>query len=117
SRGGCSSAGLQSGSRSDQSEHMGATHVEELAEYKKKARRHRGFDRLAKAAPSTPRFFEILAQRGVHLGSATARMPELLKRCAAEDLEAGWKASCAQAHQQVSVSTRVQLRLGLARIQ
>ena len=73
-----------------------ATHVEELAEFKKRARRHRGFDRLAKAAPSTQRFFEILAQRGVHLGSATARMLELLKRCAAEDLEAAVAESIAR---------------------
>lgn len=63
-------------------------HVEELLARKGEAREHRGRDRLSHAAPSTRVLLERLAERGQHLGSATARLLELLDTYGAESLEA-----------------------------
>jgi transposase len=63
-------------------------HIEELREWKAKAREHRGYDRLWHAAPSSRQFFETLAERGSNLGSATSRLLTLLDATCAEELEA-----------------------------
>jgi transposase len=63
-------------------------HIAELTEIKAKSRYHRGFDRLTQAAPSSTRFFEVVAERGGNLGSTTARLLEILARSTAADLEA-----------------------------
>jgi transposase len=62
-------------------------HLERLAAEKKRARQHRGLDRLAKAAPSSQAFLRCLAQRGENLGSNTSRLLQLLDSSGAEALE------------------------------
>jgi transposase len=62
-------------------------HLERLAAEKKRARQHRGLDRLAKAAPSSQAFLRCLAERGENLGSNTARLLQLLDVAGAEELE------------------------------
>jgi transposase len=62
-------------------------HVEELLARKSEAREHRGTDRLSHAAPSTRVLLTRLAERGKSLGSATARLLELLDAYGAESLE------------------------------
>jgi transposase len=65
-----------------------AEHVERLVEEKKRARHHRGLDRLAKAAPSSKAFLRIVAEQGVNLGSTTARLLQLLDAVGPAELEA-----------------------------
>ena len=62
-------------------------HIEELAQYKREARRHRGLDRLYHAVPSTQRFFAELARRGGNLGANTIALLRLLDRYGARALE------------------------------
>jgi transposase len=63
-------------------------HVEDLLATKSAAREHRGMDRLSHAAPATRILLERLAERGKNLGSATARLLDLLDTYGAESLEA-----------------------------
>jgi transposase len=63
------------------------THIERLVEHKRQAREHRGLDRLAAAAPASRELLTRLAQRGTNLGSATARLLELLGEFGAARLE------------------------------
>jgi transposase len=62
-------------------------HLERLAAEKKRARQHRGLDRLAKSAPSSQAFLRSLAERGENLGSNTSRLLQLLDSAGAEALE------------------------------
>lgn len=62
-------------------------HVERLVAEKKRARKHRGFDRLAKAAPSSQAFLRHVADRGQNLGSSTHRLLQLLDSAGAAELE------------------------------
>jgi transposase len=64
-----------------------ASHVGRLVEEKRRAREHRGLDRLAKAARSSQAFLRIVAERGANLGSSTARLLELLNAAGAAELE------------------------------
>jgi transposase len=64
-----------------------AEHVQRLVAEKKRARQHRGLDRLAKAAPSSQGFLRCLAQRGENLGSTTSRLLQLLDVAGADALE------------------------------
>jgi transposase len=64
-----------------------AAHVERLVAEKKRAREHRGFDRLAKAARSSQAFLRVVAERGGNLGSTTARLLQLLDAAGAAELE------------------------------
>jgi transposase len=64
-----------------------AEHVQRLVAEKKRARQHRGFDRLAKAAPSSQGFLRCLAERGENLGSNTFRLLQLLDAVGADALE------------------------------
>ena len=64
-----------------------ADHVQRLLAEKKRARQHRGLDRLAKAAPSSQGFLRCLAQRGENLGSNTSRLLQLLDATGADALE------------------------------
>lgn len=75
----------RSWSRGDQVETP--EHIERLTAEKKRARQHRGFDRLAKATPSSQAFLRLVAERGENLGSVTARLLELLDTAGAEELE------------------------------
>jgi hypothetical protein len=64
-----------------------AEHLERLVLEKRRAREHRGFDRLAKAAPSSQAFLRILAQRGENVGSTTSRLIRILDSVGAAELE------------------------------
>ena len=73
--------------------------------HKRAGRAHRAIDRLHYAAPSAERFFQLAAVRGVHLGSLTRGLIELLDTHGAAALEAalaaalaaGRRASCRRA--------------------
>lgn len=62
-------------------------HLERLVAEKKRARQHRGLDRLAKAVPNSQSFLRCLAERGENLGSNTSRLLQLLDSAGAEALE------------------------------
>ena len=53
-------------------------HLAGLVEEKRKAARHRGYNRLHHVAPATKEMLQILAGRGENLGSVTARLLTLL---------------------------------------
>jgi len=62
-------------------------HIEALVAHKHEARTHRGLDRLHHVVPRSRELFELLAQRGVNLGSATAALLRLLDSYGAAELE------------------------------
>ena len=62
-------------------------HIERLVQHKRQARAHRGLDRLAAAAPTSRALLTCLAQRGANLGTATARLLQLLEEPGAARLE------------------------------
>ena len=62
-------------------------HIQRLVEHKRNARTHRGFDRLAAAAPSSRELLSQLAQRGCNLGTATAALLRLLDEFGSASLE------------------------------
>lgn len=64
------------------------THTAALVAYKRKARQGSGNSRLVTAAPSTERFIERAAERGLNLGNLTARLLVLLDVHGAAELEA-----------------------------
>jgi len=63
-------------------------HIEALVAEKRKARQHRGIDRLRHAAPSSGALLAAVAERGSHLGATTARLLRLLDQHGARELEA-----------------------------
>jgi hypothetical protein len=71
-------------------------HIKDLADQKRSARRHRAMDRLHHAAPSGAKFFAAAAQRGVHLGTLTRGLTDLLDTHGAAALEAALSAALAQ---------------------
>ena len=50
------------------------SHVEALQQQKRRAREHRGLDRLTRAVPNAPEFLDLVARRGGNLGNVTARL-------------------------------------------
>ena len=64
------------------------THIGTLVEHKRRARQHRGIDRLAKAAPSSRDLLIRAAERGGNLGTITAALLRLLDRYGAAELQA-----------------------------
>ncbi len=62
-------------------------HIEALTAKKKKARRHRGLDRLHHGVPRCDQLFEAMAQRGINLGSATVALLGLLETYGAKELD------------------------------
>lgn len=62
-------------------------HIQKLVEQKSTARRHRGMQRLARAAPSTEVLLARAAERGSNLGSITSRLLRLLEVVSAAELE------------------------------
>jgi len=62
-------------------------HLERLADEKRRAREHRGLDRLARAARSSQAFLGIVAERGDNVGSTTARLLQILDTAGAAELE------------------------------
>jgi transposase len=63
-------------------------HVAALVADKRAARRHRGTDRLAQAAPASQDLLVRAAERGDNLGAITAALLRLLDRYGAAELEA-----------------------------
>ncbi len=63
-------------------------HIAELVAIKHQARRHRGQDRLAQAAPNSQALLTQAAERGDNLGSITAALLRLLDHYGAVELEA-----------------------------
>lgn len=62
-------------------------HLHALLAFKRRAKGHRGMDRLAHAAPASRALLERLAERGKNLGYATYFLLRLLSRYGAEALE------------------------------
>jgi transposase len=62
-------------------------HLEQLADEKRRAREHRGLDRLARAARTSQAFLRIVAERGHNVGSTTARLLQILNTAGAAELE------------------------------
>ncbi|MGH8200979.1 MAG: Mu transposase domain-containing protein, partial [Steroidobacteraceae bacterium] len=71
-------------------------HIKALEAKKRAGRAHRATDRLHYAAPSAARFFQLAAVRGVHLGSLTRGLIELLDTHGATALEAAIAAALAE---------------------
>ncbi len=71
-------------------------HIQDLADQKRSARRHRAMDRLHHAAPSAGKFFAAAAQRGVHLGALTRGLTDLLDTHGSAALEAALAAALAE---------------------
>ncbi len=63
-------------------------HLEALVADKRAARRHRGTDRLATAAPASQTLLLRAAERGDNLGTITAALLRLLDRYGAAELDA-----------------------------
>jgi transposase len=63
------------------------SHVQDLVDAKKAARRHRGLQRLARAVPSAEQLLARAAERGANLGSITSRLLRLLDVVTAAELE------------------------------
>jgi len=62
-------------------------HIAALVEHKRAARQHRGMDRLRQAAPHSGVFLRGVAERGLNLGSTTARLLALLDEYGAGELD------------------------------
>ncbi len=73
-----------------------ASHIQDLADQKRSARRHRAMDRLHHAAPSGAKFFAAAALRGVHLGALTRGLSDLFDTHGAAALEAALSAALAE---------------------
>lgn len=71
--------------RNQQIEHP--EHLARLAQEKRRARQHRGLDRLAKAAPSSQAFLRLIAEQGHNVGNTTSRLLALLDQVGASELE------------------------------
>ena len=63
-------------------------HLQRLVDEKRRAREHRGLDRLARAVRSSQAFLRIVADRGGNVGSTTARLLQILDAAGAAELEA-----------------------------
>jgi len=63
-------------------------HLAALAREKRKARDHRGRDRLTASCPAARAFLIEAIRNGVHLGGTTTRLLHLLERYGATDLDA-----------------------------
>jgi transposase len=71
-------------------------HIQALVEHKRAGRAHRAIDRLHHATPSAARLFKLAAERGVHLGSLTRGLIDLLDSHGAAALEAALVAALAE---------------------
>lgn len=63
-------------------------HLDELGESKRKARDHRGRNRLFAACPNAQAFLEMIAKHGGHLGGTTTRLLRLLDQYGLAELDA-----------------------------
>lgn len=62
-------------------------HLQRLVDEKRRAREHRGLDRLARAARSSQSFLRLVAERGGNVGNTTARLLVILDSVGAGELE------------------------------
>ncbi len=62
-------------------------HIETLEKEKATARRHRGIQRIVRAAPSAEKMLALAAERGLNLGSITSRLLVMLQAVPAAELE------------------------------
>lgn len=62
-------------------------HLQRLVDEKRRARAHRGLDRLARAARSSQAFLRVVAERGGNVGLTSARLLLLLDGVGAAELE------------------------------
>ncbi len=62
-------------------------HLAELATVKRKARAHRGRNRLVSSCPASVAFLEQIAMHGGHLGGTTTRLLHLLDQHGAQELD------------------------------
>jgi transposase len=65
-----------------------AAHIDTLVEQKRKARQHRGTDRLAQAVPASQALLVQAAERGHPLATITKQLHQLLDRYGAVELQA-----------------------------
>jgi len=70
------------------------SHLDALAAEKRRARDHRGRNRLTAACPSAEPFLRKIAEHGGHLGGTTTRLLHLLEQYGVSDLES----ALAEAH-------------------
>ncbi len=63
-------------------------HIQDLVDYKRRARHHRGADRLSHAAPASRELLIRAAERGENLGTITAALLRLLDRYGGAGLDA-----------------------------
>lgn len=73
-----------------------AEHLDRLVAEKRRARGHRGLDRLSASSPSVTAFLTALAARAGNIGSTTARLLRLLNEIGASELEAAIAEALAQ---------------------
>jgi transposase len=71
-------------------------HIQALLDHKRAGRAHRAIDRLHHAAPSAAAFFQLAAERGVHMGSLTRGLLDLLDTHGATALESAIAAALAK---------------------
>jgi hypothetical protein len=71
-------------------------HIAALAEHKRASKQHRAVDRLHAALPHSQAWLAALAERGGHLGSATAGLTKLLRSERAEDIDTALAESLAR---------------------
>ena len=64
------------------------SHIKDLVDYKKQARKHRSQDRLMQAVPISQTLLNLAAERGYSLGAITTNLLELLDRYGTSELEA-----------------------------
>jgi len=64
-----------------------SAHIQELVDYKREAKEHRGIDRLHHAVPQSRMLFEEVARRGGNLGGLTRGLIPLLDRFGADALQ------------------------------
>jgi hypothetical protein len=62
-------------------------HIDRLTAAKRRAREHRGFDRLARSARSSQAFLKLVAARAGNVGSTTARLLQVLDAVGGAELE------------------------------
>lgn len=65
-----------------------ADHLNDLATFKKKAKKHRSIDRIRNAVPSSEAYFKHAAERGHNLGRLTQYLLQLLDLYGPADMEA-----------------------------
>lgn len=72
------------------------SHIADLVEYKRAAKKHRAIDRLHAVLPHSQPWFVLIAERGGNLGGATAGLIKLLETESAEHIDSAVAESIAR---------------------